>query len=123
VDQQPEWELERNRLLAERDRLTAERDLARQALARAEQRGLLAASNSMLPLRVGEPGTLAGQFGAAIRISRLALRMTQEELSKLSGVGVKSISQIENGANATLNTAERLAKHVGIVPTFNRSLE
>jgi DNA-binding XRE family transcriptional regulator len=62
------------------------------------------------------PGELARIFGENLRIARLELRMTQDELSRLSGVGVKSISQIENGANVTLNTVERLARHVQAPP-------
>src|ERR1700721_67947 len=62
------------------------------------------------------PGGLARIFGENLRIARLELRMTQDELSRLSGVGVKSSSQIENGANVTLNTVERLPRHVQAPP-------
>jgi DNA-binding XRE family transcriptional regulator len=59
---------------------------------------------------------LAKVFGENLRLARLSLRMKQEDLSRLSGVGVKSISQIENGANVTLATVERLARHVQSTP-------
>jgi transcriptional regulator with XRE-family HTH domain len=56
-------------------------------------------------------------FGENLRLSRIELgRMSQATLSELSGVGVKSISGIENGSNVTLAVVERLARHVERTP-------
>lgn len=42
--------------------------------------------------------------------------MTQGQLSELSGVPVPNISEIENGANCTVKTLNKLADALGVSP-------
>jgi len=53
-------------------------------------------------------------FATRLHSARLALRLTQEELSNRTGVAVSSISHIENGhRSTTIWTASMLADGVG----------
>lgn len=70
--------------------------------------------NSMVRERM--PGELAKVFGDNLRLARLELRLSQDELAAVSGIGRKQISAIENGANTTIETIERLAKHLNRTP-------
>lgn len=51
---------------------------------------------------------------------RRALRLTQEDLSKLSGVGLWTIKQLESGkGNPTLMTFQRIADVLGLEIALN----
>lgn len=63
------------------------------------------------------PEGVAGKMSAGInplRSIRQSRRLTQSELSELSGVGVNYISRIENGNGFGLQTAQRLAKALNV---------
>jgi transcriptional regulator with XRE-family HTH domain len=50
-----------------------------------------------------------------IRRRRVALRVSQEELAELSGVGLRTLKQLESGrGNPTLHTLEKIAEVLGI---------
>lgn len=51
----------------------------------------------------------------AIKDRREMLRVTQESLAKLSGVGLRTIKQFESGkGNPTLHTLQKLADVLGM---------
>jgi transcriptional regulator with XRE-family HTH domain len=59
-------------------------------------------------------------IGANVRRYRLARRMTQVELAKLSGVNRSNLNRLESGAfgyHTTIMTVERLAKALEIEPS------
>jgi DNA-binding XRE family transcriptional regulator len=56
---------------------------------------------------------LAEIFGDNLRLARLELRLSQQDLSDLSGISKRHIGMIERGGNVTLATIEALAPHVG----------
>jgi DNA-binding XRE family transcriptional regulator len=63
---------------------------------------------------VCDPDLSAATIGGVIRYRRRDLRMTQRELSKLSGVDRKAIGKIEQGKTCPrLDTVERLAYVLG----------
>lgn len=59
------------------------------------------------------------EIGNAVRERRISLRMRQEDLSELSGIGIKTIHLIETGkANPSINTLERLLEILGLTVTL-----
>ena len=56
-----------------------------------------------------------GQIGAAIRHKRRAIGMQQGELTALSGVGTRFLSELENGkATAEIGKALRVLQRLGL---------
>lgn len=54
-----------------------------------------------------------------LRDRRAALRVTQEELAEMSGVGLRTLKQIESGkGNPTLSTLQKLADVLGMEITL-----
>jgi len=54
-----------------------------------------------------------------IRDRRAALRVTQEELAEMSGVGLRTLKQIESGkGNPTLATLQKLVDVLGMEITL-----
>ena len=54
-----------------------------------------------------------------LRDRRAALRVTQEELAEMSGVGLRTLKQIESGkGNPTLATFQKLADVLGMEITL-----
>ncbi|MEE4330500.1 MAG: helix-turn-helix domain-containing protein [Wenzhouxiangella sp.] len=67
------------------------------------------------PLLSSRPIRSAADLGAAIRSARKALGLTLEQLSGLSGLGVRFLSELERGkATAQLGKALEVAKLLGI---------
>lgn len=55
------------------------------------------------------------EIGNLIRSRRDFLKLKQEDLAELSGVGIKTINQIENGkGNPSLLTLEKIFNIVGV---------
>jgi len=51
----------------------------------------------------------------AIKERRETLRITQENLAEMAGVGLRTLKQFESGkGNPTLNTLEKLAEVLGM---------
>lgn len=66
-------------------------------------------------LRSFEPLTSAAQLGASIRRARKAQNLTLEQLSGLSGLGVRFLSELERGKpTAQLGKALEIARLVGL---------
>lgn len=73
---------------------------------------------------IGETGTAerdayeanleAFLIGDAIRRTRIAKKLTQEDLGKLVGVQKAQISKIENGRNLTISTVIKVFKAMGV---------
>lgn len=61
-----------------------------------------------------EPASLASQAGALIRAGRRARGWSQTELAERAGMNYRTISNIERGANTSLETLEMLMGLVGI---------
>ena len=62
-----------------------------------------------------EPLTSAAQLGASIRRARKAQNLTLEQLSGLSGLGVRFLSELERGKpTAQLGKALEIARLVGL---------
>jgi transcriptional regulator with XRE-family HTH domain len=61
-----------------------------------------------------DPTEVTLAFGRHVRETRTALGWTLEELSARTGMGLGSLSRIENGFNLTLATAGRLAVALGV---------
>lgn len=65
----------------------------------------------------GLPERVASQISEGdnpLRSIRQSRHMTQSQLAEHSGVGVNYISRIENGSGFGLQTAQRLAKALGV---------
>ena len=115
-------------LLARQDRLRARRQTLSEEGERLQaewaaialelhQRSIAPLGAPLPPLGPMPPGELAKTFGNNVRLARLELRLSQDELAGVSGIGRKQISAIENGANTTIETIERLAKHLNRTPS------
>jgi DNA-binding XRE family transcriptional regulator len=52
-------------------------------------------------------------IGEAIRLLRIDKNLTQQELSKLTGVRQETISMIENGSNTRFETVEKIIQSLG----------
>jgi HTH-type transcriptional regulator/antitoxin HipB len=56
-----------------------------------------------------------GQVGSAIRAKRRAIRMRQEELASLSGVGARFLSEVENGKpSAEIGKVLQVLRRLGL---------
>ena len=66
------------------------------------------------PHRVGGAGRLVKVPGLA-RVRRWRL-LTQVQLWEQSGVGINTLSRLENGGEATARTVRRLARALGVSP-------
>jgi transcriptional regulator with XRE-family HTH domain len=61
--------------------------------------------------------SLQGRFGANVRIARIALNMSQDDLSEIAGLFRTYISRIENGnANPTVSVIVALAQALSCEP-------
>jgi transcriptional regulator with XRE-family HTH domain len=59
------------------------------------------------------------ELATQLRERRETLRITQETLSELSGVAIRTLKQIEKGeGNPTLGTMERIATVLGMEVTI-----
>jgi transcriptional regulator with XRE-family HTH domain len=58
----------------------------------------------------------------AIKERREMLKVTQESLAELSGVGLRTIKQFESGkGNPTLQTLQKIAGHINLVGTKQKA--
>ena len=65
--------------------------------------------------RTKQPVETAADFGAAIRHARQSQNLTLEQLSGLSGLGVRFLSELERGkSTAQLGKALEVAKLLGL---------
>ena len=65
--------------------------------------------------RLKQPVETAADFGAAIRRARQSQDLTLEQLSGLSGLGVRFLSELERGkSTAQLGKALEVAKLLGL---------
>ena len=53
-------------------------------------------------------------MGEAIKEARLKKQLTQQQLSKRSGIGRTAISRVENGKDCSLSTISRICRAIGI---------
>jgi transcriptional regulator with XRE-family HTH domain len=55
------------------------------------------------------------EIGEVIKVRRTLLRLTQEDLSEMSAISIRTIHQIENGsANPSYETLDRLFQVLGL---------
>lgn len=120
VDQPPQPPPTDPALIAERDRLLAEQERLRAELAKA---ALELHQWSIIPFGAPQPppgpvpaGDLVKVLAMNVKLARVELGLSQDELAAVSGIGRKQISAIENGANTTIETIERLARHLKRTP-------
>lgn len=60
------------------------------------------------------------QIGEAIRKRRTSLKLTQEDLSEMSEIAIRTIHQIENGSgNPSFNTLNQLFQILGLDLSIN----
>lgn len=67
-------------------------------------------------------------FGAAIRIRRKALRLTQQDVAELCGVQRQTIGRLESGdSSVSIGTAKSVANAIGLevvaVPLISRGAQ
>ena len=107
---------ERDRLAAENERLREQQDALRAELAKAalelHQRSIIPFGTPQPPPGPVPAGDLVKVVAMNVKLARVGLGLSQDELAADSGIGRKQISAIENGANTTIETIERLARHL-----------
>jgi transcriptional regulator with XRE-family HTH domain len=63
---------------------------------------------------------LSQTFGSRLRERRRLLKIRQEDLAELSGVGLRTVIAVENGtANPSLETITKLTQVLGLELTLN----
>jgi transcriptional regulator with XRE-family HTH domain len=62
------------------------------------------------------------QLGAALAKQRLRLNLSQRQMAKRCGTSPTRISQIESGANITMNTVLQISNELGLQPVLVPSL-
>ena len=107
-------------VLAEQQRQTAEYERLRGELANAalelHQRAVIPVGAPQPPPGPVPAGKLVKVLAMNVKLARVELGLSQDELAVASGIGRKQISAIENGANTTIETIERLARHLNRTP-------
>ena len=63
------------------------------------------------------------QLGKLCKQKRQSYEMSQEDLAKELELSRYTIQKFENGKNATLDTALKIANHFGLLENFYKSLK
>lgn len=63
-------------------------------------------------------GFLLGEIGERLKRGRLAANMTQEELSKHSGVSASTINRMENGEDTKFSNILKVTRSLSMLPNI-----